>query len=491
MSKRTRREFLEQSMFATAAALAATSGTSVFARQAGGSVSPNDTINVAVIGSGGRGGSHVGAFAGNQAMNTRITYMVDPDEMNSRRLAQQVAKRQGGTEPKVVRDMRQVFDDQSVHVVSIATPNHWHSLAAIWAMQAGKDVYVEKPISHNVSEGRRVVEAATKLNRICQVGTQCRSNPGTRDGISFIHGGGIGDVKVSRGLCYKPRGPIGPRGTYEVPASVDYDLWCGPAPKDPLTRRNLHYDWHWVWPTGNGDLGNQGIHQMDIARWALKEPGIGDAVISDGGRLGYEVAGDTANTQVVIVPYGNRSLVFEVRGLETAALRDAKVGNIVEGEHGYVVFPSYTSSTAFDTTGRAIRTFNGGGDNLHYANFIAAVRSRRRQDLQADASEGHPSSALCHLGNVSYLLGEKVTVEAATKRLGGLKVSDNVLETFERTRKHLADNEVDLAATKLTMGAWLTIDQKTERFTNNDKANTMLTREYRAPYVVPANAAAI
>jgi predicted dehydrogenase len=491
MSKRTRREFLEQSMFATAAALAATSGTSVFARQANGRVSPNDTINVAVIGAGSRGGSHIGAFAGSQAMNTRITYLVDPDETNGRRSAQNVAKRQGGTEPKVVRDMRQVFDDQSVHVVSIATPNHWHSLAAIWAMQAGKDVYVEKPISHNVSEGRRVVEAARKLNRICQVGTQCRSNPGTADGISYIHGGGIGKVVVSRGLCYKTRNSIGPRGTYEVPATVDYDLWCGPAPKDPLTRRNLHYDWHWVWPTGNGDLGNQGIHQMDIARWALKVDGISDAVISYGGRLGYEDAGDTANTQVVILPYGDRSVVFEVRGLKTGMYRGVGIpqGNVVEGEHGYVVFPDYTSSTAFDTTGRVIRSFKGGGD--HYANFIAAVRSRRRQELRADCSEGHPSSALCHLGNISYLLGEKVTVEAATKRLGGLKVSDNVLETFERTRKHLVDNNVDLAATKLTMGAWLTIDQKTERFTNDDKANTMLTRAYRAPYVVPANAAAI
>ena len=489
MSKRTRREFLEQSMFATAAALAATSGTSVFARQANGRVSPNDTINVAVIGAGSRGGSHIGAFAGSQAMNTRITYLVDPDEVNGRRSAQNVAKRQGGTEPKVVRDMRQVFDDQSVHVVSIATPNHWHSLAAIWAMQAGKDVYVEKPISHNVSEGRRVVEAARKLNRICQVGTQCRSNPGTADGISYIHGGGIGKVVVSRGLCYKTRNSIGPRGTYEVPASVDYDLWCGPAPKDPLTRRNLHYDWHWVWPTGNGDLGNQGIHQMDIARWALDVDGIGDAVISYGGRLGYEDAGDTANTQVVIIPFGDRSVVFEVRGLRFAPYKGAEVGNIVEGEHGYVVFPDYTSSTAFDSTGRVIRTFKGAGD--HYANFIAAVRNRRHEDLRADCSEGHPSSAMCHLGNISYLLGEKVSVEAATKRLGDLKVSDNAIATFERTREHLVENKVDLAATKLTMGAWLTIDQKTERFTNNDKANTMLTRAYRAPYIVPANAAAI
>ncbi len=490
MSKRTRREFLEQSMFATAAALAAGSGTSVLAQQAGtgGRVSPNDTINVAVIGTGGRGGSHIGAFAGSQAMNTRITHLVDADEMNGRRAAQTVANRQGGVAPKVVRDLRQVLDDQSVHVVTVATPNHWHSLAAIWAMQAGKDVYCEKPLSHNVSEGRRVVEVMAKTGRICQVGTQCRSNPGTRDGISFIHGGGIGKVIVSRGLCYKSRPSIGPKGTYEVPATVDYDLYCGPAPKEALTRPNLHYDWHWQWAMGNGDLGNQGIHQMDVARWALKVDGLSDAVISYGGRLGYEDAGETANTQVVILPYGDASLVFEVRGLKTPNYRNASVGNIVEGEHGYVVFPTYTSSTAFDTTGRALRTFNGGGDSLHYGNFIAAVRQRRPDILLASPSEGHPSSALCHLGNISYRLGEKVTPEAAVTRLQSLKVSDKVLETFDRTQQHLKDNGVDLATSKLTMGAWLTIDRKTERFTNNEKANAMLTRQYRAPYVVPAKA---
>jgi predicted dehydrogenase len=498
MAKRTRREFLEESMFATVAALGAGSGTKVFAGQAAGRVSANDTINVAIIGAGSRGGAHVSAFAGNTALNTRITYLCDPDS-SPRQSVQAVAKRQGGFAPKLVTDFRRALDDKEVHVVSIAAPNHWHSLAAIWAMQAGKDVYVEKPISHNVSEGRRVVDASTKLNRICQTGTQGRSTASNIATMAFLRSGGIGEVLVSRALCYKPRPSIGPKGTYAVPATVDYDLWCGPAPKDPLTRKNLHYDWHWVWPTGNGDIGNQGIHQMDVARWALGVDRLADAVISYGGRVGYEDAGETANTQVAIMPYGKQSLVFEVRGLGTGLYKDAKVGNIIEGTEGYVVIGRETQdrirTAVFDKTGKLIKplTGEGGGDGEggHFGNFISAVRNRRRADLKADCLEGHLSSALCHLANISYRLGEPVTPQALVSKLNTLKVSDNVQDTFERTRTHLADNEVDIAATKLTLGQWITLDPANERFRDNDQANAMLTRNYRAPYVVPANAAAI
>jgi predicted dehydrogenase len=489
MTKRTRRQFLEESMFATAAALAAGSGTSLLARQATGRGSANDTINVAIVGAGSRGGAHVSGYT-NQALNTRITYVCDPDAA-PRQSPQSIAKRQGGLEPKLVQDLRRALDDKSVHVVSIAAPNHWHSLAAIWAMQAGKDVYVEKPISHNVSEGRRVVEASTKLGRICQSGTQNRSNPATADAIAYIKSGGIGEVLVSRALCYKRRPSIGPKGVYEVPATVDYDLYCGPAPKDPLTRRNLHYDWHWVWSTGNGDLGNQGIHQMDIARWALGENRLPDAVISYGGRVGYVDAGETANTQIVMMPYGKKSIIFEVRGLPTPVYKGATVGNIVEGTNGYVLFTSGGASTAFDKDGKAVKTFTGQDDDHHFGNFISVVRNRKREELKADCLEGHLSSACCHLGNVSYRLGEPVTPEALVSKLGTLKVADNIQDTFERTRKHLADNDVDIAATKLTLGPWLTLDPKTERFVGHDKANELLTRPYRAPYVVPANMAAI
>jgi predicted dehydrogenase len=497
MAKRTRREFLEESMFATVAAMGAASGTKVFASQAAGRVSANDTINVAVIGVNGRGNAHIGALAkteANKALNTVITHICDADSAVGEQRVQEVAKRQGGIAPKFVQDIRRVLDDPSVHVVSIATPNHWHSLGAIWAMKAGKDVYVEKPISHNVSEGRRVVDASTKLNRICQTGTQGRSSAASAEAIAFIRSGGIGEVLVSRGLCYKRRPSIGAAGVFQPPATVDYDVYCGPAPKDPITRKRFHYDWHWQWAMGNGDLGNQGIHQMDLARWALGVNRLADAVISYGGRVGYVDAGETANTQVVIMPYGKQSLVFEVRGLETGAYKGATVGNILEGTEGYVVWGA-GPVTAFDKSGKPIRSFTGGGggggEGGHFGNFIAAVRSRRRQDLKADCQEGHLSSALCHLGNISYRLGEPVTPQALVSKLNTLKVSDNVQDTFERTRTHLVDNEVDIAATKLTLGTWLTLDPANERFRDNDKANAMLTRNYRAPYVVPANAAAI
>jgi len=311
----TRRRFLEDSMLATAAALAAGPVSSVLADDKSQAVkSPNERLRVAVIGVRGRGGSHINAYAGGS--QTEITYVCDADTNVGNSRADAIAKKQS-FRPKVVTDMRQVFDDPNVDIVTTATPNHWHALCAIWAMQAGKDVYLEKPVSHNVSEGRRIVEAARKYNRICQTGTQSRSNPGMQEAIQYILDGNLGEVKVARGLCYKRRKSIGARGQYSIPDGVDYDLWSGPAPILPLTRPQLHYDWHWQWAYGNGDLGNQGIHQMDIGRWGLQVNDIGQGVLSYGGRYGYEDAGDTANTQDCVHDYGDKNIIIEVRDLET------------------------------------------------------------------------------------------------------------------------------------------------------------------------------
>ncbi len=270
---------------------------------------------------------------------------------------------------------------------------------------------MEKPVSHNVSEGRRIVEAARKYKKICQTGTQSRSAKGMQEAMKFLHDGKIGQVKVARGLCYKRRPSIGPKGAYPVPAEVNYDLWSGPAPLVELTRPKFHYDWHMQTLYGNGDLGNQGIHQMDIARWGLGVNQVSNSVLCYGGRLGYEDAGDAANTQVAIHDYGDKSLVFEVRGLETKDYRGAKVGNIFEGTNGYLMMSSYEAGLAFDKDGNQIAKFIGGGD--HFGNFIDAVRSRKSEDLNADILEGHLSSALCHLGNISYYLGTKVPLAAA------------------------------------------------------------------------------
>ncbi len=483
MARKNRRQFLEDSMFAAAAAAMATGSGRLLAEEEPQSKSANERLNVAVVGVKGRGGSHIGAWAGRK--DTVIRYVVDVDRQYGEQRVGEIEKRQG-VRPVFVEDLRVALDDKSVDFVSIATPNHQHSLQAIWAMQAGKDVYVEKPVSHNVSEGRRAVEAARKYKRICQTGTQCRSNPGMIELIRQIHDGKIGEVKVGRGLCYKPRGSIGPKGDYKVPESVNYDLWCGPAQQLPLTRKSLHYDWHWVWEYGNGDLGNQGIHQMDVARWGMGVKTLCKAVMSYGGRLGYEDAGETANTQVVVHDYGPQTLVFEVRGLKTSDYRGAKVGVIFEGTEGYAVSPSYNGGVIFDKDGNKVSEYKEGDDKHHFANFLKAVRSRAIADLSADIEEGHLSSALCHLGNISYRLGSQMSADELDKQLATFKTTDDAKETLSRTLAHLSDNGIDMAGTKLGVGPVLAFDPQSETFPGNDQANAMLTREYRKPFVVPA-----
>ncbi len=481
--RKSRRQFLEDSMFATAAAVAAGSGSRLLAAEAVQATSPNERLSVAVIGVNGRGGSHLNAFVGRS--DTDVTHICDADEAVGMRRVEQIAGRQAH-KPQFVQDIRKLLEDDSIDIVTIATPNHWHALAAIWALQAGKDVYVEKPVSHNVHEGRVLVDVARATGKICQTGTQSRSNPGMRSAMKFLHDGGIGAVKVARGLCYKRRASIGPRGVYQPPAPVDYSLWLGPAPLAPVTRPRFHYDWHWQWAYGNGDLGNQGIHQMDLARWGLQVDRLSDRVVSYGGRFGYTDAGETANTQVVVHDYGDKSLVFEVRGLPTGPYKGAGVGVIFEGSDGFVVMTSYHSGAAFDTEGNKIKEFSGGGD--HYGNFVDAVRSRKHTDLNADILEGHLSSALCHLGNISYRLGDTISNNEMAEQLAQLKVTDDVQETLARTVEHLEKNSVNLKETPFRMGRLLKIDPKREKFVGDAQADQWLTREYRAPFVVPSSA---
>lgn len=487
MSRSSRRQFLEQSMFATAAALAAQSRLAIGARvdDQSPSVGPNDLIRVAVIGAGGRGQSHIDGFAGKPG--TQVTHICDCDEGAGQRSCDAAGEKQGGKKPTWVKDLRKVLDDKSIDAVSIATPNHWHALAAIWAVQAGKDVYVEKPVSHNVLEGRRLVQTARKHNRIVQTGTQSRSNPGMRDSMAFIHGGGIGEVKVARGLCYKRRDSIGPKGNYEVPKEVDYDLWSGPAPILPVTRKRFHYDWHWQWAYGNGDLGNQGIHQMDLCRWALNENKLCDRTFSLGGRFGYTDAGETANTQMAIHDYGDRQLVFEVRGLPTDPFKTAMVGIIIEATKGYLVMTTYDNGVAFDLEGKVIKQFSGGGDGFHYRNFQDAVRKRDHKVLNADVEEGHLSSALCHLANVSLQMGTPVNSSEVLGKLKDIDGPENVQASWERTMEHLYKNEV--VDYRVQVGPRLKFDPVSETFPGNPEANARLTRDYRKGYEIPLESA--
>jgi predicted dehydrogenase len=488
MSHFSRRRFLEDSMFAAVAAAAAGSTRSSFAEQEKQSTSPNEKLAIATIGVNGQGNSHLGEFTKREDVD--LVAICDVDAKVGNQKCDMIAKRTG-RRPKYVQDLRELLDDKSINCISTATPNHWHALVAIWAMQAGKDVYVEKPVSHNVSEGRRIVEVARKLGRICQTGTQCRSMKGTIDAIEWVKSGKIGEVNLARGLCYKRRdnsnGMVKSVKQAPVPDGLNFNLWVGPAPMRPYHENLLHYRWHWHWDFGNGDLGNQGIHQMDIARWGLGVDTVSPAVLSYGGRFGEKDFGETANTHVIIHDYGPKTLVFEVRGLKTPDLKGAGVGVIFEGTDGYVVLDSYTHGAAFDKNGGKVEDFRGGQYADHFANFIKAVRSRKHEDLNADILQGHLSSALCHTGNISYRLGAETSLEEIKARLDGQKSADKNLETLERTVAHLADNKIEInGQTRLRLGARLEMDPKTETFAGNAEANRMLTREYRAPFVVPA-----
>lgn len=468
-------------LLAAAAATESLGPTEVVAQQANGN-SPNERLNVAVIGVKSRGRNHISGFAGRH--NCVVTHVCDPD---SAVVGGAISSAQGSNpnrlRPEYVRDLRRIMDNNDIHIVSIATPNHWHSLAAIWAMQSGKHVYVEKPVSHNVWEGRRLVEISRATGKLCQAGTQIRSSTGVQQAIQYLQSGQLGALQVARGLCYKRRGSIGlTTGPQPIPATIDYNLWCGPASAGPLRRARLHYDWHWTWEYGNGDLGNQGIHQMDVARWGLNRNQLANSVLSVGGRFGYEDDGETANTQIAVFDYGNAELIFEVRGLNTDDYRGARIGNVFHCANGYMVCPNYNSAVAYDRDGRQIRRWNGGGD--HYGNLVNAIRANRRQDLNGEIEEGHLSSALCHLANISYRLGTPTSFNGQASQFAN---DENMAETFNRMRQHLQANQVPLGSTQFHLGPRLTMNPETERFTNNNDANAMLTREYRAPFVVPAN----
>jgi len=481
MSNRNRRRFLQESMLAAAAAAAATGPAHSLLAANAPSKSANEKLGVAIMGTRGRGRSHRDAWL--RRADTEILYMVDVDRKVGGQNTEHVASKQKGVKPEFVEDVRKALEDPRVDIVSIATPNHWHALGAIWAIQAGKHVYLEKPVSHNVLEGRRIVEFARANNKIVQTGTQSRSNPGMRDAIAFARKGELGKVKVARGLCYKRRGSIGAAGSYKPPADVNYNLWLGPAPFKAVSRKQFHYDWHWQWNYGNGDLGNQGIHQMDLARWGLGVDTLSPKVFSYGGRFGYVDAGETANTQVVTHDYGDQSLVFEVRGLPTSKYKSAGVGVIFECEDGYVAMNSYSGGAAFDKDGKQIKKFSGGGD--HFGNFIDAVRSNKHTDLNADILEGHLSSALCHTGNISYRSGAAVPGDTLKAAIDKLESSDNAKDTLERTLAHLSDNKIDLKSTKINLGPQLSMNVEAENFPGNDKANAMLTREYRKGFELP------
>jgi len=494
----SRRTFLKTSALAAA-------GLALSARSWSQVTGANSDIRVAVVGLNGRGKDHLKRLG--ELKGVRVVALCDVDSAVLAKAAQSL-----GGAVKTYGDIRELLASPDIDAITIATPNHWHSLMGIWACQAGKDVFVEKPISHNVWEGRQFVAAAAKHNRVIQAGTQIRSGDGMIEAVAWVRTGNLGKITAARGFCYKRRDSIGKvSGPQPVPASINYDLWTGPAPLIPPHRNSarngpVHYDWHWIHAYGNGDVGNQGIHQMDVARWFLGEPGLPRHTLSIGGRLGYEDDGETPNTQVVIHDYATAPLIFEVRGLpakpgaevSTAGLsgaeaagaaastmdqyRGVNIGNVIDCEGGHVVTNSYFGAQAFDRDGKLIREFKG--RDKHMANFIDVVRSRKTADLFGPIGEGHVSSALCHLGNISHQIGRAANEGELREKIRG---NAPLAEAYGRMVEHLAVNQVDLAKTPLTLGAPLTLDPARECFTgeNAAPANALLTRQYRAPFTVP------
>ncbi len=355
---------------------------------------------------------------------------------------------------------------------------------------------MEKPACHEIWEGRKMIEAARKYDRIVQVGTQRRSSGSYINGYKWIKEGNIGEIKWSRGFCYKERGPgsngivNATNGPNILPPTIHYDLWCGPAEMHPLRRRELHYKWHWVWNTGCGDIGNQGIHEMDEARWALGDPGLPEHVISIGGRFGVNDAGETANTQIVYVDYKPAPLIFEVQGLPMRKgmrglnnYRGIRVGVVIQCEKGYFA-GGEGGGAIYDNDGNQIYNPGSDGGGSHFANFIEAVRSRKVEDLHADIEVGHKSAALVHIANISYRLGKNASVEEIKNAIGD---KPEFLDSFNRMVEHLKANEIDFEKEPITIGPMLTMDPKTEKFTGEygELANMYLKRNYREPFVVP------
>ena len=426
-----RREFIINSSTGVAAAFAAPMimPSTVFGA--------NDRIRVAVLGINGRGRSHVKGFMGLD--NVEVITLCDPDLKVAEERAAEF-KEAYGKKVAVEQDLRNVFDDKDIDVVSIASTNHWHALSTIWACQAGKDVYVEKPGSHNIWEGRKMVEAANKYDRIVQHGVQLRSSKALQQAVQHLRDGVIGDLYMARGLVFRWRPDIGDKGFEPTPEGLDYDLWLGPAQERPFTQNLVHYNWHWHWDFGNGDVGNQGIHETDMCMWGL-DVGLPSKVTAMGGKFLWDDCKETPEvlTSTYLYPNEKKMIEFEVRPWCTNTEDGATVGNIFYGSEGFMVIKGYGKYETYLGRDREPGPTGEEGGN-HYDNFIQAVRAHDKSMLNAPVETAHLSSGLAHLGNISYRLG--------------------------RT---------------------LDFDPSKERFVNDPKADNHLRPQYREPYVVREN----
>ncbi len=444
----------------------------------------SEEIRLAVVGCGVRGGSHVAEFG--KLPGVRIVAVCDPDRTRTAAFARNIESRFHYRAGEVA-DVRHLLDRQDVDAISVATMQYWHSLPLIWACQTGRHVYVEKPLAHYIWEGRQMVNAARKYNRLVQVGTQSRSLKGYAALARWLQAGQLGRIQYVTCFANKPRQSIGKRTTpLPIPDTLDYELWCGPARKEPIYRDKLQYDCSFTWNMGDGESCNQGVHEVDLARWILGYTGLPRRTMSIGGRFLFHDAGEVPNTQIICYDYPGAPILYEVHNLPKARefltpelwstqpdFKGAKVGVCVQCEGGYTL-----GLAAFDPAGKKIQTFEGGED--HFANFIQALRSGRREDLNAEILEGHRSTAICHAGNISYRLGNSASVAEQRRQVDD---TPGWRAMHERYVHYLAGLGLDPDSSIL--GPWLECEAQAERIKDNPRANELVKGSYRAPFTVP------
>jgi len=488
MSRQTRRTFLKRA--AASAGLGA--GIVIAGTKASGNVlGANDTVRIGVAGIHGRGGSHISAFARMKGVD--VTYLIDPDSSLFSGKSGQV-KSQGGNTPRCVQDIREALEDKNLDAVSVATCNHWHALITFWACLAEKDVYVEKPCSHNVFEGRQCVKAAEKYGRIVQHGTQSRSSSGWARAAAAVASGKYGKLLVSKAYASKVRWSIGFKDPGQPPENLDFNLWLGPAPEQPYHQNLVHYNWHWFWDTGNGEIGNQGVHQMDIARWGIPGGTLPKSVISMGGRWvnstegrpPFTDQGQTPNCQLTVMDFGGPLLVFEVVGLNARAGVDGKkyptkVDNEFYLEEGVIRGGKFYPNGSGSAESLPDVEYDKGPGDI-FGNFIDCVRTRKREKLYADIVDAHYSAACCHLGNISYRLGKQVSGTTRPDVFTKHEQIGKTWETIEKTVKGTLG--LDLNKSTYQLGPMLEFDPAREKFVGNAEADKLLTREYRKPFEV-------
>lgn len=404
----------------------------------------NDRVRIAVLGVNGRGQNHIEEIMKiSKDYNVELVALCDPDMDVLEKRASQVQQKYN-KKVEIEQDFRKIYDNKDIDAVTLATPNHWHALQTIWACQAGKDVYVEKPATHNIYEGRKMIEAAYKYNRIVQHGVQLRSSVAIREAVEHLKNGLIGRVYMSRGLVYRWRPDIGNQGISQKPAGLDYDLWCGPAPMVPFTKNLVHYNWHWHWNYGNGDVGNQGIHETDLCMWGLGIDHLPEEITSMGGKFLWDDCKEVPEIQTSIYHYPKEKKIiqFEVRNWCTNLEDGAGVGNIFYGDKGYMVIKGYDTYETYlgEKREKGPSRSEGGELTRHFQNWIDAIKARDMSIQNGPVQTGHLSSALAHLGNISFRLGKQLHFDPVAERFIG-------------------DGE--------------------------NEANAMLSRDYRAPYVLP------